>query len=359
MKKTISIIGIVGVPANNGGFETLADNLVRHPSTDTQYTVYCSSKRYEQKITEYNGAEIHYIPFDANGPQSIIYDILSIIRAAFKGEGNLLILGVSGCIVLPIIKFIWGKKIKIITNIDGLEWKRDKWGRLAKKYLKFSERIAVNFSDEIVADNLGIAQHVNESYNKDAKVIAYGGDHTQNRDTEIDVTTIIKFNAGEYAFSLCRIEPENNIHLIFKSFENLNENLVFVGNWNNSQYGKNLRDKYADFPHIQLLDPIYNENKLFALRHNCKIYLHGHSAGGTNPSLVEMMFVGKPMACFDCNYNRYTTNLLALYFSNSDELSSIISQKKWENMNEKNLKDYAEKEYTWRKICAEYEALFV
>lgn len=349
MSKT-GIIGTVGVPASYGGFETLVENIIENENI--RYVVYCSSRKYPIKERFYKGAELVYIPLNANGVSSIIYDIISILHAVFiKKVNNLLILGVSGCLILPFIKKI--SSVKICTNIDGLEWKRDKWSKSAKQFLKWSEKIAVNYSDSIIADNQEISNYVASEYNKSCSVIAYGGDHALVAKDNCQSNEHVK---DSYALALCRIEPENNVHMILEAFVGLNMKLKFIGNWNNSEYGKRLRKKYRKSPNIEIIDPIYDVVKLDGIRRNCSVYIHGHSAGGTNPSLVEMMFFSKPIICFDCKYNRYTTHDLSEYFANSFELNSKLSEPRDLDQGGR-LKLIAEENYTWDKIRRQYEKL--
>lgn len=344
------IIGTVGVPASYGGFETLVENIIENGKL--RYIVYCSSKKYSQKKKNYKDADLVYIPLDANGVSSIFYDIISIIHAVFiKRVDNLLILGVSGCLILPFIKKL--SSVRICTNIDGLEWKRDKWSKNAKRFLKWSEKIAVNYSDNIIADNQEISNYVLSEYNKPCAVIAYGGDHAIAHSSNLE---IVDFENNSYALALCRIEPENNVHVILEAFVGVGKKLKFIGNWANSEYGKDLKRKYQGFPNIELIDPIYDIAKLDVIRRNCSVYIHGHSAGGTNPSLVEMMFFGKPIICFDCKYNRYTTHNLSDYFSNSCDLNSKITNF-IDNDEGVMLRRIAEENYTWDKIRRQYENL--
>ncbi|MFK0370620.1 DUF1972 domain-containing protein [Enterobacter sichuanensis] len=349
-KCSTGIIGTVGVPASYGGFETLVENIIENDQL--RYVVYCSTKKYSQKKKKYKGAELVYIPLDANGVSSILYDIFSIIHAVFfKKVKNLLILGVSGCLILPFIKKI--SSVKICTNIDGLEWKRDKWSKNAKRFLKWSEKIAVRYSDVIIADNQEISNYVLEEYNKPCTVIAYGGDHAIADTPNLDMSGS---ENNSYALALCRIEPENNVHVILEAFVGVGKNLKFIGNWDNSEYGKKLKMKYRGFPNIELIDPIYDIAILDVIRRNCSVYIHGHSAGGTNPSLVEMMFFGKPIICFDCKYNRYTTHDMSDYFINSGDLNSKITNFV-DNNEGVTLKRIAEENYTWDKIRRQYENL--
>lgn len=348
LNKKIAIIGTVGVPANYGGFETLVENLLNKTTDAINYTVFCSSKAYPNKQKVYKHAELYYIPLRANGVQSILYDILSIF-IALKKHDCLLILGVSGCFILPLIKLFSNRTI--IVNIDGLEHRRDKWRYSIRKFLKWSESIAVRYADIIVADNKAIQDYVDEEYGRSAELIAYGGDH---------VIVSVDQKNEDYYFALCRIEPENNIHVILTAFENSNHNLVFVGNWDNSEYGITLKKKYAKISNIKLLDPIYDPKQLGALRSSCKCYIHGHSAGGTNPSLVESMFFNKPIIAFDVAYNRETTENKAVYFKDASHLCSIINSTITEDAeaNARAMLEIANRRYKWEIITKQYESLY-
>ena len=140
--RKIAIIGTVGIPAKYGGFETLTEHLTKELGRSYVMTVYCSSKAYKNKLKSYHNAQLKYINLNANGVQSIPYDIISVFKS-LRNSDALLILGVSGCIVLPFVKLI--SKKKIIINIDGLEWRREKWGKFIKWFLKYSEKDEVYF----------------------------------------------------------------------------------------------------------------------------------------------------------------------------------------------------------------------
>ena len=268
-----------------------------------------------------------------------------------------MILGVSGAIVIPIIRLF--SKAKIITNIDGIEWRRNKWKGLAKTFLKYSERIAVNFSHEIISDNIGIANHVFEMYGVHSQVITYGGDHA----FKVDPIPITDCKLPErYALALCRIEPENSVDNILETFsKNDKIPLVFIGNWNISQFSRKLKNHYKSKSNIYLIDPIYDLGILRGIRDNAIVYIHGHSAGGTNPSLVEMMHFGIPIFAFDCIFNRYTTQSKALYFSDTLSLNDLINIYEVSTLSEigDEMKKIAEDVYTWDFIGARYFELLV
>ena len=346
----VAIVGTVGIPACYGGFESLVENLTKNASVGIEYKVFCSSKAYDKKLNNYNNAELIYLPLNANGAQSVLYDILSLCRCLINRPDVVLILGVSGCIFLPIFKLL--SKCRVVTNIDGLEWKRDKWGKWTKRFLKWSESLAVRYSDVVITDNNAITEYVGKEYSVLSKTIAYGGDHAV-RNIEI------KQKNNDYALALCRIEPENNIEMILDAVSQTNTKLKFIGNWESSEFGKKLKEKYYYHHNIEIIDPIYDLDILFELRKNCSFYIHGHSAGGTNPSLVEMMHIGVPIFCFDCDFNRHSTLNKAKYFYDSKELKNVIestSIDEYLKLSVK-MKEIAETNYTWSKISSDYEQI--
>ena len=359
MTKIVSIIGTVGLPAKYGGFETLVNHLTQNLADQFDITVYCSGKAYINQVKTCNGAKLKYINLNANGAQSILYDIISIFKSLKKSD-VLLILGVSGCIALPFINLIREKKI--IVNIDGLEWKRAKWGRIAKSFLKFSEKIAVKNADFIVTDNKVIKDYVKSEYGVNSHLIAYGADHVTKEPLDEKFLEKYPFAKKKYSFKVCRIEPENNIHIILEAFSKLPEkNIVCIGNWLNSDYGKNLKNEFEKYKNIFLLDPIYDQKILNQFRSNCSFYVHGHSAGGTNPSLVEAMYLGLPIFAFGINYNIETTANKAVYFNDINDLVSLLKKQDKDILNSiaKDMKTIALERYTWSSVSVKYKELFL
>ena len=228
---------------------------------------------------------------------------------------------------------------------------------LPKMFLLFSERIACGFADEIITDNRILKEYVKIRYNRSSRLIEYGADHTKYRLIEDNDLKKYPFLTHPYGFKVTRIEPENNIHLILEAFSKLpKQHFVLVGNWDENRYGKLLRERYGRFKNLHLLDPIYNIEKLDVLRSNARFYIHGNSAGGTNPSLVEAMYLKLPVVAFDAIFNRVTTNNQAIYFNNVEELYRIISRiDKYPLFAvAENLKVIANKQYTWKNISNRY-----
>lgn len=352
----VAIIGTQGVPAGYGGFESLVENLIgENCPDDIRYTVFCSSVDMATDLNSYKGAKLKYVKLHANGMQSIPYDVISMCKALI-GYDVILILGVSGCLFLPMLRPL--TKARIIVNIDGLEHRREKWGRVARTVLRHSEAMAVKFADVIVADNLAIRQYVKETYGKDAVLIAYGGDHVYRDIPGEKMEDILSANGlsrGRYAISVCRIEPENNCQMILEAFSKVEMPLVFIGNWAHSDWSRYLWKKYEVFDHIHILQSIYDLDILYTLRSNAALYLHGHSAGGTNPSLVEAMHFGIPIVTHDVVYNRATTQNKAYYFNSSQEILELLHR---EDLDGSHMLEIARREYSWKIISDKYVSLF-
>lgn len=353
--KQVAIVGCQGIPANYGGFESMVENIVgENASADVHYTVFCSGIDMPERLHEYKGCTLKYVNVKANGMLSVLYDVCCMMHT-FRGYDTILVLGVSGCMFLPILKLF--SKNRLVVNIDGLEHKRDKWGWFARWILRSSEWMAVKFADVIIADNKGIQDYVTETYGKPSQLIAYGGDHAirtidpQKRDKILSDYGLLGMS---YAVCVCRIEPENNCHISLEAFLKSDKHIVFIGNWNHSEYSKKLKRQYASHPNIHLLDAIYDLDILYVLRSNASIYVHGHSAGGTNPSLVEAMFFGMPIVAYDCTYNRATTQNKAYYFKDVQGLQDVLNQ----DLDGSAMRSIAEENYIWEKVAKQYEQTY-
>lgn len=358
-KKKIAIIGTVGLPAKYGGFETLASHLVENLQQEYDMTVYCSGRQYPaaDRPANYRGARLTYLPLEANGVQSIPYDSLSILHALWYAD-VLLILGVAGAWILPFVRLFTNKRI--IISIDGIEWKRDKWSWLAKKYLYWAEGMAVKYSHCDISDNESIQDYTAERYGSLSNVIEYGADHTLRVEPNAAARTRYPFMAQPYAFKVCRIEPENNIGMILEAFSCFNKYpLVLVGNWDKSAYGQNLKNQYAAHENLWLLDPIYDQQEIDLLRGNATVYVHGHSAGGTNPSLVEAMYLGLPVIAYGVSYNRTTTEDIAAYFATTEELIEKLEHTSPAALRAlgQRMQTIATRRYTWGLIAQKYQVL--
>ena len=353
----VAIVGTVGLPSRYGGFETLAQYLVEYLGDEFDFTVYCSGPDYPERPLQFMGARLVYIPLSANGAQSIPYDLISYVHA-WRHADVLLVLGCSGTLALCLGK-LFGKPS--ILNVGGLEWQRSKWGRWARNFLRISEWAGVVTADHVVSDNIGIAYHLRKAYKRGSTLIEYGGDHVSTPVITGDLAAKYPFLKGRYAFALARIQPDNNPELVLHAFNQVPEmDLVFIGTWDRSEYGRELKRRYESYPNLRLLEAIYDPEELNVIRGNCTFYVHGHSAGGTNPALVEAMHMGLPIAAFDVAYNRATTENSVRYFRNVATLAGLIIQVDREEWDAQRpvVRAIAERRYAWKRIVEEYGRLF-
>ena len=353
----IAIIGTNGVPSKYGGFETLVEYLVSDLASKYEITVYCSATSLNKSATEYKGAKLEYINLNANNWQSIPFDIISLLKEC-KQSDKILILGSSGCIVLP---FLGKYKHKFIFNFGGLDWKRSKWNYFTKLFLKKSEAWGIIHSKYLISDNIGIQEYIKETYNRDSTLITYGGDQAEYvAPSEFDLKKY-PFLKEKYIFTVARIQSDNNIEMMLNAF-GLDSPMpfVFVGDWDKSQYGIEVKKNYLNNPNIVVLDAIYDQRELNVLRSNSNIYLHGHSAGGTNPALVEAMNLGLPVFAFDTVFNKNTTKFQAAYFSGSNDLREMIMNFSPDQLTSvgRKMLEIAKDEYQWKKIALQYSEVF-
>lgn len=352
----VAVVGTVGLPPKYGGFETLAHFLVFHLGERMRFTVYCSGRDYPLRPANYLSSRLRYLPFRANGAQSVAYDLVALLDSCFRAD-VILLLGVSGGIFVPLCR-LFGKHV--ILNIGGLDWQRSKWGRLASRFLKLSEAVAVKWADVLVADNSAIASYLAAEYGRNSKLIEYGGDQISLPPITNERLKLYPFLNDPYAFSVARIQSDNNVEMILEAFARSgNRVLVLVGNWAGSAFGRELKARYIHYPNMNLLEAIYEPDELNTLRGHCAVYIHGHSAGGTNPSLVEAMHLSLPIAAFDVVYNRATTENSARYFSSAAELADLldhVSPAEWEAQRA-TLKAIAVRRYQWSTIAEKYAPL--
>jgi len=355
-KKKVFIIGTNGLPAKYGGFETLTHYLVENLKDDFDFTVYCSKTIKANKLKSFNQARLIYLPFKANGWQSVIYDSVSLFHAWVYAD-VLLVLGNSGAIVFPFHLF---SKKQMILNIGGIDWMRDKWNYFTRKYIHFSEKLSVKFADIVITDNQVIHDHYVNVYKCENIVIPYGGDHVLRPEIQLSDIRKYPFLNSDYAISVSRAQEDNKIHIVLEAYRQMPDKiLVLVSNWNISGYGKELKSKYSGIANIYLIDAIYDQKELDLLRSHASLYIHSHSVCGTAPSLVEAMNLNLAIISYDSPTNHASTKDKTLFFNDVHSLKKIVSElgaDKFE-MIKKEMFLLAKQKYTWKKVAQEYKKL--
>lgn len=355
-KLRLGIVGSAGVPGRYGGRETLAHQLVVHLSEQFEVSVYCSENRYEKSEQKpiWKGARLIYVPVKATGILGILYVMLSVLHGIRRND-VLLVLGIKGAFLLPFIK--WFSNRKVVVNLDGMINNRSRT-LVTRWLLKWAERIAVRYSDEVICGNRKLQQYIKETYHRKPAVIECGGDHVSKESFNDFQVGVFPFLGKRYAINVCRIEPENNISLILETFARYPRfPLVIIGNWNAKRYGRALRKRFQAYRHIFMIDPIYDPKVLNMLRSNAYLYIHGHSGGGTNPALVEAMSLGLPVFAYDGTFNRETTQNAANYFQNHVQLIALLESACSDKLQGvgPEMHKIAQKRYTWKQVGKQYK----
>lgn len=352
--KSVPLVGTVGVPARYGGFETLAEQLCRHvPADEVRFVVYCERSAYDEaeRSPDFVGHQRRFLPLRANGIASLFHDALALIDAVFcLNADEVFVFGYSGAWILPLLKLV-RPRVRYIVNVDGMEWRRDKFAAPARLLLKVLEWCAARTATTVIADNDALADLFRARYWREPVVIAYGGDHTLAHG---DAPASDAGPRGHY-LAIARIEPENNTEAIIQACIAAGVPLVFIGNWGGNAYGLALRARYGDVAGITLHDPIYDQAALAPWRQGAVGYIHGHSVGGTNPSLVEALFHTDRIISFDCSFNRATLSGAGTYFRDADHLAGLLREGP-DRIGDAHLARLRAT-YRWAEIAARYRGL--
>lgn len=353
---TIAIIGTRGIPNQYGGFEQFAEIFsVYAVSQGHQVVVYSTSDHNYQEESYKNVRLIHkYNPEKSlKSFGQFVYDYNCIYDLQRLKPDVILQLGYNSS---SIWSFLFPKNIPVFTNMDGLEWKRQKYNYLTKQFLKQAEKWAVKNSQSLIADSLGIKDYLAKKYQRKSTYIPYGTSiFSASDETVLKIYGLKPYN---YNMLIARMEPENNIKTILESFVKSEKNMDFlvIGSYTKTSFGKKLYKKYSKYDHIKFLGSLYDQNILNNLRYFSNIYCHGHSVGGTNPSLIEAMGSGAYIVAHDNIFNRSIIENDGQYFKNIKELSHIFKttlKKNFTNEIENNYKKVKTK-YNWTTINEQY-----
>jgi len=321
----IAILGTRGIPARYGGFETFAEKLAVGLSTrGFDVTVFCESGETAAPRT-FEGVHLRYEQSPALGSlQTILFD-LKCLWAARKEYDIVYMLG-YGAAPFCLIPRLW--KTAVWINPDGLEWARAKWGPIARLYFRLMEWSSVRVADRIIADSEAVATSLERRHGnlRACSVIAYGCEVIETP-PPVEPLSEWSLAAGGYYLVVCRLEPENHVLEILSGFRRSGSDkvLIVVGNHlAGTKYAEQLRG-FVD-RRIRLIGTVYDQAKLTCLRYHSFAYLHGHSVGGTNPSLLEAMGCANLIVAHDNPFNRETLAASAFFFKGADDLQETIER---------------------------------
>jgi len=357
----IGILGTRGIPNRYGGFEQCAEYLAVGLAKKGHLVSVYNSNTHEFEGNEWHGVEIIH----CKDPERMlgtfgqfIYDYNCIKDARNRDFDILLQLGYTSN---SIWHKQWPKDACNIVNMDGLEYKRSKYNKLVQQFLKKTESWAAMHGDILIADSPVIQAHLKNNYNKPSVFIPYGADIYPSHDAKaLEQYGLTPYN---YYLHIARMEPENNSETIIRSYlkSRSDSPLIIIGKTKN-KYSTYLKKTYERKGKIFFTGGVYDLNTISNLRYYSLLYFHGHSVGGTNPSLLEAMAGSAVIAAHDNAFNKTVLGDDALYFSNEDQLTGIIKQV----VNKTDYKDFIENNlekiqnhYNWDKIIEAYESIMI
>lgn len=367
----IAFISTRGIPNNYGGFEQFAEYISVGLAKLGHEVVVYSPHFHPYKEDNYKGVRIKHIyspeTWMGSSVGSFFYDFASL-RDALKKEKFDIIYEAGYTSIVP--AYIWFnvKNIKypiFTTNMDGLEYKRTKFNKWVRKFIFWEERTTVKHSHYLIADNMGIHDYYKEKYGRESTFLAYGADIHDDYDESVLEEYGLK--AHDYYLVIARLEPENNIEMAIEGYLKSDEcgkkPLVIVGK-TNTPHGKYLVEQYGNKNGIRFLGGIYDFKKINSVRYFSYAYFHGHSVGGTNPSLLEAMASSCYILAHDNIFNKAVLKGNAHYYANSDDVKNLLND--IENLGKNNRDKFIEgnlteirEEYSWEKLVDKHEKYFM
>lgn len=357
----IGISGTRGIPNRYGGFEQCAEKLALGLVAKGHQVAVYNSADHEYQQPEWNGVQIIHCPDPEKKMGTFgqfIYDLNCFRDARRRSFDVLLQLGyTSSSVWYP----FWPKKYPSVINMDGLEWKRSKFSRKVQWFLKHAERWAAKHGDLLISDSVGIRQHLQERYGKDSVYIPYGAEPFSSPDKSVPE----QYGLAPYGYHLliARMEPENNIETIIKGYldSGKTEPLVIVGKTENA-FGSYLVQTYGQQPGIRFLGGIYISSVIDNLRYFSHLYFHGHSVGGTNPSLLEAMACNALIAFHDNIFNKSIVGEDGFPFTDAAAVAALFhglqekdAYRPFIDANRRKVEEL----YNWPRIVDAYEAVLL
>lgn len=363
MKRRLNILGIRGVPASHGGFETFAEKLSLYLVAQSwEVTVYCQEDGdgsvYE---SAWEGVRRVHVPVSRSGATGTVIFDWKAAKLVTKESGLCLTLGYNTA-AFNVLQRLKGQTN--IINMDGIEWKRDKWGMVAKTWFWLNERAGCWVGNHLVADHPKIKDHLATRVSeKKITMIPYGGDDVLSADKS--VLSDYGLTANNFSVIIARPEPENSFLEMVRAFSKATRNhtLVVLGNFKPEE--NSFHKEVMDAASNEVLFPgaIYDQKIVQALRFYARFYLHGHRVGGTNPSLVEALGAGCAVIAHNNHFNRWVAGEGAAYFTDEQDCERVFDTLLNDAAKQVAMKRTSrvrfEERFTWQKVLEEYEQLFL
>ena len=318
---SVALVGTRGVPARYGGFETCVEEVgTRLAAWGHDVVVYCRSAKTDDRPAEYEGMRlIHRGAMHRRSLETLSHTGLSVAHLLRHRTDAAIVFNAANAPYLPALR---AACIPVATHVDGLEWRRAKWGRMGQAYYRTAESLAVRWSDALIADAQGIADYYRDEFRAETQLIAYGAPAVTPGD---DLLEGVGLQAGGYHLVVARFEAENHVDLIVEGYvrSRSTKPLVVVGSAPYAEeYSRRVRS--AADERVRFLGGVWDQRLLDQLYAGAATYLHGHSVGGTNPSLLRSLGAGTAVIAYDVSFNREVAGAAAAYFTDASGVASAI-----------------------------------
>lgn len=354
------MIGTRGVPAAYGGFETAVEEVGRRLA-DRGHRVTVYTRGSARKEREFLGMKVVHLPaLPVKQLETLSHTGLSVLHSFFgRRPDAAFVFNAANSPFLPLLR---ARRTPIALHMDGLEWKRSKWGRRGKAYYRWAEEFGVRWADALIADAPGIADYYRDEFDVDTEMIRYGAPVLERAD-DAGVREL-GLEPGGYHLVVARFEPENHVSEIVEGYRASGAvmPLVVVGSAPYSaEYTQRISAAAEGDPRIRLLGGVYDQDLLDALYFHAHTYVHGHSVGGTNPSLLRAMGAGTAVIAYDVGFNRETLGGQGWFFSDTTDVTAqfdaLASDPSPATALGEAMRLRAAEEFRWDAVADEYEDL--
>lgn len=354
----VALIGTRGVPARYGGFETAIEEVGwRLADRGHEVVVFSRVPAGEERLESYRGMQVVDLPaLKKRSLETLSHTALSVLNRNLSGSDAAIVFNAANSPLLPAIR---ARRIPVATHVDGLEWRRTKWGRTGQRYYRFAESLAVRYSDALIADAPGIADYYKVEFGAPTRLIAYGAPILTDADS-CRLTGLGLVPHG-YHLVVSRMEPENHVLEIVKGYvaSTATRPLVVVGTAPYSDgYIASIRE--AADERVRLIGGVWDQVLLDQLYANAASYLHGHSVGGTNPSLLRAAGAGAFVVAYDVPFNRDVVGEHAEYFSTEADVAREVEAVEADPCRSRRRGHALRadiRRYSWDTVADEYEQL--
>ncbi len=354
----IAMVGTRGVPAHYGGFETAIEEVGSRLATrGHEIVVFCRRPEGQPALKTYKGMELVHLPaLKRRSLETLSHTAQSVLSRRMKGVDVAFVFNAANAPLLPVIR---ARRVPVATHVDGLEWKRTKWGPVGRRYYRVAESLAVRYSNALIADAHGIADYYQAEFGAPTRLISYGAPILLN--AGFDRLAELDLEPKRYHLVVARTEPENHVLEIVKGYVSsaARSPLVVVGS---APYADNylaeIRDATDD--RVRMIGGVWDQDQLDQLYAHSLTYLHGHSVGGTNPSLLRAAGAGAFVIAYDVSFNREVVGEHAQYFKYPADVAyevveAELRSRQCGERGEDLRRDIVR--YSWEKVSDQYEQL--